>query len=197
VTQADIIDGLKALAPAPLPAATWETIASAYRTPPRSYHTLEHVLEVARTWSQQIWRLPLETFLAVLFHDAVYIVGRDDNELKSAELSGDSPRVRELILLTARHGKLRPQDVDDEAARFLDCDMAILGSDPERFDRYEQQIAQEYRPVVGEAAYASGRRRFLAGLLQSDRIFLSDAFHARLDASARSNLRRALNSTAP
>jgi hypothetical protein len=38
----------------------------------------------------------------------------------------DVPRIEALVLLTARHGQLTPADVDDETARFLDCDMAIL-----------------------------------------------------------------------
>src|SRR3546814_5523588 len=56
-----------------------------------------------------------ETFLAVLYHDAVYEAGRGDNETRSAELavaeiakwlpeaSVDASRVAELIGLTARH----------------------------------------------------------------------------------------------
>jgi predicted metal-dependent HD superfamily phosphohydrolase len=186
------IDELKKLAPVELPGATWAALERAYANPPRAYHTLEHVLEVARLWAKESWKQPRETFLAVLFHDAVYVVGNSDNEQKSADLSGDDPRVRELILLTARHGRLAPKDVDDEAAKFLDCDMAILGASPEEFARYEEQIAQEYVPVLGEDAYASGRRRFVQRLLAKERIFLSEAFHARLDARARENLRSAL-----
>ena len=41
--------------------------------------------------------------------------------------------VVELILLTALHGGLQPAQVDRDAAQFLDCDMAILGSDPDTF----------------------------------------------------------------
>ncbi len=181
------------MAPVDVP---WSALEQAYTDPPRVYHDLSHVLDVARTWSRETWRQPAETFLAVLFHDAVYVVGNADNEVKSADLCdalcGPNPRVRQLIELTARHGKLSPQDVDDEAARFLDCDMAILGASPERFALYEQQIAAEYQPLIGQEAYAKGRRAFLQRLLASPRIFLSDAFHGRLDAQARANLRRAL-----
>ena len=190
---ARIIDELKAMAPVLAP---WAALERAYATPPRAYHSLEHVLEVARLWHTETWPHPDQTFLAVLFHDAVYDVTRKDNEARSAELfeslCGPDVRVRQLIELTARHGRLVPADVDDEAARFLDCDMAILGSSPERFARYEQQIAAEYVPVVGLHGYSAGRRRFLESLLAKQRIFLSETFHARLDAAARANLRRAL-----
>lgn len=188
-----MIDELKALAP-PGVDVPWRALQEAYATGPRAYHTLEHVLDVARHWASETWRQPNETFLAILFHDAVYVAGSSDNEEKSARffesLCGKNDRVTQLIGLTALHGKALA--VDDEAAKFLDCDMAILGAPPEAFDRYEQQVAQEYVPVVGEDAYASGRRRFLERLLQADRIFLSGSFHARFDAQARDNLRRAL-----
>ncbi|HET8935603.1 MAG TPA: hypothetical protein VFN67_19275 [Polyangiales bacterium] len=39
-------------------------------------------------------------------------------------------RVRALIMLTARHGRIDGAEVDAEAALFLDCDMAIVGSAP-------------------------------------------------------------------
>ena len=106
-------------------------------------------------------------------------------------LAGAGERTVELILLTARHGRLAPGDVDDEAALFLDCDMAILGAAPPAFDAYDAAVAVEYRAVPPEA-YHTGRCAFLAGLLAQPRIFLSDRFHARLDDDARANLARAL-----
>jgi predicted metal-dependent HD superfamily phosphohydrolase len=177
----------------------------AYSSPGRAYHTWEHVKEVLSRWDEVArdvgWQEPRETRVAVLYHDAIYVPGRHDNEAASAELSRaaiarytpdlDAERVASLILLTARHGKLTPADVDAEAALFLDCDMAILGADRARFDDYERAIAVEYS-VVPPELYAAGRRRFLETLLNTPRIFCSDYFHARLDAAARDNLRRVL-----
>ena len=192
-----MIDLLKKMSPVDVP---WDALERAYATPPRAYHSLEHIVDVARHWATQTWTQPEETFLAVLFHDAVYVAGRSDNEAKSADLCealcGQHPRARELILLTDQHGKLERVD-DDEAARFLDCDMAILGDPPDAVARYEQQIAAEYEPVIGKEAYAAGRRKFLARLLAKERIFLSEAFHSRLDASARSNIQAALSAPHP
>ena len=96
-------------------------------------------------------------------------------------------------MLTARHGTLSPHDVPEEDARlFLDCDMAILGAEPAVFDAYDRGIASEHRGVVPGWLFALQRRRFLKGLLARERIYLSDFFHARLDAYARRNLRRAV-----
>lgn len=184
-------------------------LAEAYAEPPRGYHHLGHVDEVLAwyDWAGErvAWQRPREVFLATLFHDAVYVPGARDNEVRSAalatevlagraacgalpELRGiDVARVAELIALTARHGQLAPGDVDDEAARFLDCDLAIVAAEPARYRRYTQEIATEYRALPA-AAYREGRRTFLAGLAARPRLFLSDLFHQALDARARENL---------
>jgi predicted metal-dependent HD superfamily phosphohydrolase len=45
--------------------------------------------------------------------------------------------------------------------------------------------------VVPGFIFRRKRRQFLKDLLQRERIYLSEFFHARLDAAARANLRRA------
>jgi predicted metal-dependent HD superfamily phosphohydrolase len=185
-----------------IPAELWKEVEAAYASPGRAYHTLEHVREVLRRLDEvQTWEHPDEVLLAALFHDAVYVPGAKDNEARSAELAraaaarhfprADTDRVARLILLTARHGLLTPADVEAEDALFLDCDMAILAADAAEFDAYDRGVAAEYAQVPREL-YQAGRRAFLSGLLAKPRIFLSDFFHARLDARARANLRRAL-----
>lgn len=204
--------GLTPPAPAPPADELWLAIHAGYQRPPRHYHTFDHVVEVVRWYhrvAQEIgWRQPREVFLAVLFHDIVYQVGAPDNEQQSARRATecvnthlaqagiDTGLVVELIELTARHGKLAPGDVGEEAALFLDCDMAVLGAAPEVYDRYEQDVAQEYLQVYPPALYSHGRRQFLEGLLARERIYLSPFFHALLDAAARANLRRALQRSA-
>jgi predicted metal-dependent HD superfamily phosphohydrolase len=150
-----------------------------------------------------VWKHPREVELAALFHDAIYEAGRSDNEAKSAQLAAaaiaqflpdagvDVAYVRRLIELTARHGKLDDEPLDDDAKHFLDADMAILGSEPSAFDAYNDGIAREYAHIP-RLVFDFNRRRFLKRLLEAPRIFLSDFFHARFDAAARANLRRAL-----
>jgi predicted metal-dependent HD superfamily phosphohydrolase len=160
----------------------------AYATPPRAYHTLAHILDVAQHFSRLTWEQPADVFGAVLFHDAMYEAGRSDNEQRSAQLAvthGASRHTAALILLTARHGRLERDDVGPDAAQFLDCDMAILASDPETFARYERQIAEEYVPVIGDTAYRIGRKRFVDRLLARPFIFFTPHFD---EAKARANL---------
>ncbi len=178
--------------------------AQAYAHPKRAYHHFGHaraVLDLAATVSD--WHQPREVALGALFHDAVYVAGKSDNEARSADLADtaisahlpsepiDRDRVRHLILLTARHGKLTPAELDHDAALFVDCDMAILGAPPAEFDAYDAAIAEEYSAVPA-LIYRFNRRRFLKHLLEADRVYFSDLFHARFDAAARANLRRVL-----
>ena len=183
-------------------------LQAAYATPPRAYHNFTHVEHVLRHYGDVAngpgWNQPAEVRLAVLYHDAIYEAGRRDNEARSAGLASehiarwlpgqgiDAARVAELINLTARHGALAPEDVDRDAALFLDCDMAILAADEAAFAAYDRGIATEYRGQVPAWLFKLNRRRFLKALLAKPRIFLSDWFHERLDAQARVNLRRAV-----
>lgn len=191
-----------------LDAAQWQWLEAAYATPPRAYHNIDHVHALLAHFDAVAagpgWQRPAEVWLAIAFHDAIYEPGRRDNEQRSAQLAReriaawwpqagyDVARVVELIELTARHGQLGVDDVDAEAALFLDCDMAILAAPPAAFDAYDAGIAAEYRGHVPGFLYRINRRRFLRGLLDRPRIFLSDHFHMHSDADARANLRRAL-----
>lgn len=196
-----------------LPEPMRASLQDAYASPPRAYHHFGHVGDVLRHYAQVSdaigWHQPREVGLAVLYHDAVYVAGRADNEARSAQLAReaiarwlpdagiDADRVAALIAMTARHGQWDPGDfpadaAGDDARRFLDCDMAILGADPAAFDAYDRAIAEEYRGLAPRWLYRRRRRAFLAGLLRRARIYLSDEAHARLDAPARANLRRAV-----
>ena len=197
----------------PLPPGMLEALRAAYATPPRAYHHFGHVEALLRLFdeveAEPGWARPREAWLAMLYHDAVYEPGRRDNEARSAALAAsaitrwlpheglDVAHVAGLIELTARHGALSPDELGpgpdgDDRRNFLDCDMAILGAAPDVFDAYDRAIAEEYRGVVPAWLYRLNRRRFLRGLLRRERIYLGDFFHARLDAAARGNLRRAL-----
>jgi predicted metal-dependent HD superfamily phosphohydrolase len=195
-------------APFPLPGGLVAALEAAYAQPPRAYHHIGHVHEVLGHYDEVArgpgWTQPREAFLAVLYHDAVYEPGKRDNEARSAafavaqiahwlpDAGVDASRVAALVALTARHGRLRHEDVDRDAALFLDCDMAILAASPERFDAYDRQIAQEYRGTMPAWMFRHYRRQFLKGLLASSRIYLSEFFHSRCEAAARANLTRLL-----
>lgn len=177
-------------------------IRAAYATPGRPYHTFAHAAEVVgnAAASETPWQRPGEVWLAALYHDAVYVPGRGDNEAASASLARahldrwplpvDRDRVEQLILLTLAHGHLDPGDVDPEAARFLDADMAILAAPPATFDAYDAAVEAEWASLISPEAWRAGRLSFVSKLLARPRIFLSEPMHAGADAPARANLRR-------
>lgn len=192
-------------APLRLPDGLLSDLEAAYAEPVRAYHTAAHIADVLH-WYDEVtdaigWESPADVYVAILFHDAVYVPGASDNEAGSAEwarrarLHVNVERVVALIELTARHSAISPADVDRDAALFLDCDMAILGAPSAIFDAYDAAIAREYSAVPVDA-YRAGRHAFLQRLASTARIFLSDWFHARLDISARANIARALDRTA-
>ena len=200
-------------APLQLSIGQLSAVEAAYASPPRAYHDFMHVREVLHHYADVAvgpgWTQPVEVYLAVLYHDAIYQPGRKDNEALSARFAMEQAaqwlpehgidllRVAELINLTARHGQFSPADFGEDgfaldARHFLDCDMAILGAEPRAFDAYDRGIAEEYRGHIPGFLFRLNRKRFLKGLLARERIYLSDWFHQRHDAQARANLRRAI-----
>jgi predicted metal-dependent HD superfamily phosphohydrolase len=184
-----------------LPQDVVRDLARRYGESHRAYHAANHIAEVLRwfDWAAERtgWREPVDVYLAILFHDAIYDPLASDNEARSAALARDtiaaSPRTQALIRLTARHATLSLADVegDDDAAQFLDCDIAILAAPTDRFDEYDAAIAMEYRAVPADK-FRAGRGAFLRALLARPRIFLSELFNAELDRAARGNLSRIL-----
>ncbi len=185
-------------APYSIPAAIEALLLQHYAEPHRAYHNATHIAEVLG-WFDIVtdevgWTSPRDVFDAILFHDAIYDPMARDNETCSAELAlthGCSSTTAELIALTALHGKVAVADVSRDAALFLDCDTAILGAAPAAFDTYDAAIATEYSQVPA-AAFRGGRAAFLRTMQAHPRLFLTDFFHARLDAQARSNIARAI-----
>src|SRR5258706_16295203 len=64
-----------------------ERAHSAYQSPGRHYHTWEHVLACVEHLRSMSCESPRTVFLALLFHDAVYVAGASDNEEQSARLA--------------------------------------------------------------------------------------------------------------
>ncbi|MDP3761023.1 MAG: N-methyl-D-aspartate receptor NMDAR2C subunit [Ramlibacter sp.] len=166
----------------------------------RRYHTLQHLYECLDLFEQVrgTARRPGEIELALWFHDAFYDPTRDDNEERSAHWARDSvlqarlpaetaDRLHALVMAT-RHEAV-PEDED--AQLLVDVDLAILGSEPARFDESDDQIRFEYAHVP-EDDFRAGRRRVLGEFLARPRLYSTEYFHSRYERPARENLARAL-----
>jgi predicted metal-dependent HD superfamily phosphohydrolase len=164
-----------------------------YSEPHRHYHTLahvEHMLELLPHADETV-------VAAVWFHDAIYDGPR--NEERSAELASQAlgelgfagdriALVERMILATKRHER---GDLPESALAFLDADLAILGSDRNRYDEYVRQVRQEYAHVPDEA-FRTGRDAILRAFAERERLYFTDEFFARFEEPARANLQREL-----
>lgn len=181
-----------------------ERLRARYAEPHRAYHRQRHIDTMLAGLPGAGLARPDAAELAAWYHDAVYDPAAADNEARSAalllgELAGLADpalldRAATLVRLTADHAipPGLPPDLAQDAAVFLDLDMAVLGAPPAAYDDYERGIAAEYVPVHGEQRFRAGRLRFLQDALARPRLFLSAEAHQRLDAAARGNIGRAI-----
>ncbi|WP_285789397.1 metal-dependent phosphohydrolase [Micromonospora sp. NBRC 101691] len=180
-----------------------EALVTRWQEPQRHYHTVAHltaVLDVVDAYAGHADRPDLVR-LAAWCHDAVYDprATGDANERDSAALAGTLlttlgipagavTEVRRLVLLTAGHAVAAD---DRDGALLCDADLAVLGSDPQRYDDYAARVRREYAHVP-EPAFRAGRARVLAGLLALPALFRLPAPATRWEAPARANLAREL-----
>ena len=175
-TRWHALAGRIGLAPGP-GTALLDELMQAYAQPGRHYHNLAHIaalLELLDRHGHNVRnRDALE--LAILFHDAVYVPTRSDNEAASATLARQ--RLTELginenlvgeverLILATRHGA-SPANADSnpDLALLLDLDLSILGADRATYAAYAQAIRREYA-IVPDAIYRPGRRRILTEFL--------------------------------
>jgi predicted metal-dependent HD superfamily phosphohydrolase len=123
--------------------------------------------------------------LAAWFHDAIYEIGRDDNEDRSAELLTSSPirdEVARLVLVTKTH-KVADDDVN---AVMCDADLSVLGSDALRYRTYAAAVREEYTDVPDEV-FKPARAQVLSSLLDGP-LFHTAAGRERWEQLAQRNI---------
>ncbi len=163
----------------------------------RPYHNWEHIhqmMDLFRAHQSQLHD-PEAVLLTIYFHDVIYQPLYTNNELQSAERAQewlsktDLPmesirKVYEYILSTKTHANhTEDQDLD----YLLDFDLSILGSEPDRYRLYSEQIRQEFHEVP-ELMYREGRKRILGVFLAMPSIFKTEAFQHQYEQQARSNI---------
>jgi predicted metal-dependent HD superfamily phosphohydrolase len=181
------------------PAPVFARLRTAYEQPHRHYHTLEHIAHALGwlDWNCGRAQRPHEIALALWYHDCVYDPLRKDNEAASAQLArrellGASvardavERIEAMILATGEHAAAQ-----DDTALLVDIDLAILGAAPEDFERFEQQVREEYR-MFDDTTYARGRAHALSRLAARRPLYGTRFMSDELEERARKNLARAL-----
>lgn len=182
------------------PHAVYQDLQHRYDEPERAYHTLDHIahcLAELREVGEPAADLDAIEF-ALWFHDSIYYSRANDNEECSAELARQVIRAAGLpepfgatvtdLILATKHTE-PPATLNQQI--LVDIDLAILGQGRERFDAYEQEIRAEYSWAAPEA-FAHGRAAVLASILARPRIYSTDQFWRKYEASARANLAYAI-----
>ncbi|OKH34509.1 hypothetical protein NIES2101_38900 [Calothrix sp. HK-06] len=176
---------------------TFSEIATVYECQGRYYHNLKHIKEVLEIIDnlQSKYKIGESLQFAAWFHDIVYDTQAHNNEEKSAEYarnllsllnipSSTVDKTCRLILTTKHH---KPSEDDLESQILLDADLAILGSDPQRYREYMLGIRQEYA-WVKENEYNTKRSEVLQKFLQRARIFSTLELYQQLELIARNNI---------
>lgn len=172
-------------------------ILQAYAHPTRFYHNLQHLQEI--TDFIETSNIPLdypgEVLFALLFHDVVYDSKASDNEEQSAEaavrsltemnISKESiERVSQLILATKKH---LPIVGLKDSLIFLDADLSILSSTPERYTQYAEAIRKEYS-WVPHTDYCTKRAEVMRGFLNREKIYFYSEKYPEREDQARRNI---------
>jgi predicted metal-dependent HD superfamily phosphohydrolase len=182
-------------------ATYWNEIEKAYEAEGRHYHTLTHLenllqqllpyREFCADWHAIVW--------AIVYHDIIYNVLRQDNEERSAEyargkLAGlqiPEDRIQlvvDMIVATKKHDHSLVFDID----LFTDADLSILGAPWEQYQTYTDQIRKEFA-IYPNLVYRPGRRKVLQHFLSKTAIYKTKAFVEHCEPQARVNIERELN----
>ena len=201
----------------------FESLLARHRSAGRHYHGVRHVRWVVRHVLALAAELDVDDLgddvdavvAAAFFHDAVYDVGRDDNEARSAELavttlrdlgwSDDrADRVAAMIVATAHHtdpdaDNDRDTDrdtgpdadtgagTDTGTAVLLAADLAVLAAEPAAYADYVRNVRREYAHLDDDQ-WRSGRGAVIAGLLRRASIFPPGLGLDSWERRARANL---------
>ncbi|TFH48580.1 MAG: hypothetical protein E4H01_06070 [Lysobacterales bacterium] len=178
----------------------YEELQKHYSEPGRRYHTpkhIEHCLIQFDLAAREMEKADAVE-IAVWFHDLIFVVNTNDNELQSArrflELAGDSmdsefkTRVYDLIMATAPP---RLPKTNDEKF-MLDIDLSSFGLPWNDMLRDSIAVRQE-SPQLSDAEFFPGQRAFLESLVSREHFYFTEFFRSRIEDKARSNIYRYLN----
>ena len=180
--------------------STYQKLVSAYSEKHRFYHTAAHIEDCLSHFDSNIERLefPESVEIAIWFHDAVYRPFSKTNELDSANWAVEfltsvnvveeiKTRVYRLILATLHNGKVNTKD----ESVLVDLDLAVLGSDPDTYTRFEDNIRKEYKYVPG-FVFRKKRANLLSAFLNREAIYSNENFRDLYETNARKNLENAV-----
>lgn len=188
----------------------WQNLINHYQQPHRFYHNFSHIQVLIKHFlaNQSHFSQPNHVLLAIFYHDVIYqtdIQQNISNEQQSADfllncwqtLIDKSVLEPAIILILATEKHQLPINIDknlsNDIALFLDMDLSILGSSPNIYQQYAQQIRQEYVHIP-DLMYRQGRSQILQHFLIRPRLYFSESFFQQYEQLARQNIINEINS---
>ena len=178
--------------------AVFDELDVLYGEPHRRYHAAAHIDHCLRQFDLAAGAMdePDAVEMALWFHDAIYDIPGDENELLSAELfaartEGRGPeafrsKVYRLVMATA-HIRTSPETLDESFV--VDIDLSSFGRSWEEFVDDSRAVRAEH-PHVPDAEFHPRQRKFLESLVARPTLYSTEFFRTRLEARARNNIER-------
>lgn len=182
----------------------WNEIEEFYSQDWRFYHNLEHLSHMLTLFEEFSYLVKDKNavLFSIFYHDFYYFPKRNDNEKRSAEklsevlLEINIPKkfvekCKNFILYTQNHSEIYNFG-DTDLLLFLDLDLAILGSEPNKYQIYVQNIRKEYSHV-NEIDFRSARHNFAEKMLANQPIFKTNEIAEIFENQAIKNLSSEIN----
>lgn len=177
----------------------FKIILERYTRPGRYYHTPKHIKHCLEELEEiKNIGLPIDTIIiemAIWFHDFHYEIDENDNEGKSArhfqgimqELIDQRilDEIVKCIMATKHDGKT--YGLNSEC--MIDIDLAALGYEAGRFNKYWKIIRKEY-PLVSDDDFNKGRLKILNKFAEREHIYYTPYFQNKYEKQARENIKR-------
>ena len=174
----------------------WLEIFTRYSEPKRHYHTITHLENIVNDLAEvknkiEDWDT---TLFAVFYHDIIYKASGSTNEADSAKIamqklseigfpSDKIAKCSNMILATKAH----EFSEDNDTNYLIDADLAVLGSSSYDYQKYSEQIREEYA-IYPDFMYNSGRKKALQHFLQMGTIYKTAYFMKKFEEKARENI---------
>lgn len=167
----------------------------------RFYHTMDHIESMLDGYDKYFNGCFTEAeFLAIVYHDIVYLPWASGNEENSAAMLNAHHKLyfskvkqevideASTIILATKHDGT---PVSEAAKRVVDLDMMILGKAEDIYEKYRSNTRREYG-MFSDEQWNQGRKIVLQRFLDMPRIFITDSMHDRFEERARSNIQKEL-----
>ena len=176
----------------------FDELDTLYHEPHRRYHTAAHIEHCLRLFDLAADRMdePDAVEMALWFHDAIYDIPGEENELRSAKLFAARAgargaerfrsKVHRLIMATTHRD---PPPVTLDEAFIVDIDLSSFGLPWEEFLRDSRAVRAEF-PHVPDAEFCPRQKKFLESLGARPAFCFTEFFRDRHEARARRNIER-------